>query len=205
MNLEYSKPYIHETTLAILLSGSEDRRYSWVKRALKKGTLVRLKRGVYLLEKKEAGAIDSFEIALQLNGPSYVSFESALAHHGWIPEAVYTITSATPKRSSLVPTPIGTFSFEHTPQFQFYMGVEHIITPTSAFLIAHPWKALADYMYVHRKKWKTLTDVIEDLRLDESALREADKAVLEEIFQYYDSPRVRHFALTILRGLKKWA
>jgi predicted transcriptional regulator of viral defense system len=114
MNPEYPKPYIHETALAILLGGTENRRYSWVKRALKKGTLVRLKRGVYLIEKKDAETVDAFEIALQLNGPSYISFESALAHHGWIPEAVYTITSATPKRSSIVPTPIGTFSFEHT-------------------------------------------------------------------------------------------
>jgi len=199
MNLEYPKPYIRETALAILLGGSKDRRYSWVKRALKKGTLVRLKRGVYLIEKKET--VDAFEIALQLNGPSYISFESALVHHGWIPETVYTITSATTKRNSVVPTPIGTFSFEHTPQLQFYMGVEHIVTPNSTFLIAHPWKALADYMYVHRKNWKTLTDVIEDLRLDESALQSADKAVLEEIAQYYDSPRVRHFARAILRGL----
>ena len=46
MNLEYPKPYIHETALAILLGGGNERRYSWVKRALKKGTLVRLKRGV---------------------------------------------------------------------------------------------------------------------------------------------------------------
>jgi hypothetical protein len=60
-------------------------------------------------------------------------------------------------------------------------------------------------MYVHRKKWKTLTEVIEDLRLDESELQNADKAVLEEISQYYQSPRVRRFARTILRGLKKWA
>ncbi len=204
MDLSYPKPYINDTALAIILGGSEDRRYSWVKRALKKGTLLRLKRGIYLIEKKESKPIDSFEIAQQLSGPSYISFESALAHHGWIPEAVYTITSATSKRDSIIRTPIGLFSYQHTPWDQFFMGVERIVRSDSTFLMAHPWKALADYVYVHHKKWKTLMDVVEDLRLDEAALQRADQAVLEEISQYYDSLRVRRFARNILKDLHRW-
>lgn len=198
----YPKPYINDTALAILLGGSKNRRYSWVKRALNKKTLIRLKRGVYLFGNKKASEIDTFEIALQLYGPSYISFESALSYHGWIPEAVYTTSSATPKRSSDVTTLIGRFSFEHIPKFQFFMGVEHIETYNSAFLMAHPWKALADYLYVRRKNWKTLTDAIEDLRLNESAVQSADKAVLEEISQYYHSPRVRQFARLAVNFLK---
>lgn len=204
MDLVYHKPYINDTALAILLGGSEDRRYSWVKRALKEGTLLRLKRGIYLIGKRESLPIDSFEIAQQLYGPSYISFESALAHHGWIPEAVYIITSASSKRDSIIQTPIGAFSYQHTPWDQFFMGVERVVTPDSTFLMAHPWKALADYMYVHRKKWKALADVVDDLRLDESALQRADKDVLEEISQYYDSPRIRRFARKMLKDLRKW-
>jgi len=205
MDLSYPKPYINDTALAILLGGSEDRRYSWVKRALKEGTLLRLKRGIYLIGKRASLLIDSFEIAQQLYGPSYISFESALAHHSWIPEAVYIITSAISKRGTTVQNSIGVFSYQHTPWDQFFMGVERVVTSDSTFLMAHPWKALADYMYVHRKKWQTLADVIEDLRLDESLLQRADKAVLKEISQYYDSSRVRHFARKILKDLRRWA
>ena len=205
MDLSYPKPYINDTALSVLLGGSADRRYSWVKRALKEGTLVKLKRGIYLIGEREALPIDSFELAQQLYGPSYISFESALAHHGWIPEAVYIITSASSKRSSTIETPIGTFSYEHTPWDQFFMGVERIVTQDSTFLMAHPWKALADYMYVHRKKWKTLTDVVKDMRLDESALQKADIAILEEIAEYYDSLKVRNFARNILKDLHRWA
>jgi hypothetical protein len=204
MDLNYPKPYINDTALSILLGGSEDRRYSWVKRALKEGTLLRLKRGVYLIGERKALPIDSFEIAQQLYGPSYISFESALAHHGWIPEAVYITTSASSKRSATIETQIGTFSYEHTPWDQFFMGVERIVTQDSTFLMAHPWKALADYMYVHRKKWKTLTDVVKDMRLDESALQRVDKAILEEISEYYDSLRVRNFARNILKDIQRW-
>ena len=199
MILGYGKPYIHDTALAILLGGSEDRRYSWVKRALQDGRLTRLRRGLYLIEKHDAPPIDAFEIAQQLYGPSYISFESALSYHGWIPEAVYTTTSACAKRSQSVHTSIGMFSFEHTPQDQFFMAVERKETKDGLYLIAHPWKALADYMYARRKKWKTFAEVIEDLRLDESKIETTDKETLEEIAQYYHSPRVRRFANMILR------
>lgn len=199
MILDYAKPYIHDTALAIMLGGSEDRRYSWVKRALREGMLVRLKKGVYLIEKEDSPPIDAFEIAQQLYGPSYISFESALSYHGWIPEAVYTTTSAAVKRGASVRTPIGMFSYERTPRDQFFMAVERKETQDSLYLIAHPWKALADYMYARRKKWKTLTEVIEDLRLDESRIEAADKAPLEEIASYYHSSRVRRFARMILK------
>ncbi len=198
MDLEYSKPYIHDAALAIMLGGSEDRRYSWVKRALRDGRLTRLRRGIYLIEKKDPNPIDAFEIAQQLYGPSYISFESALSYHGWIPEAVYTTTSASAKRSLSIQTRIGMFSYEHTPKEQFFMAVERIETENSIYLIAHPWKALADYMYSRRKKWKKFRDVVEDLRLDESRIEAADRKTLEEIAQFYHSPRVRHFAQIIL-------
>ncbi len=201
--LNYEKPYIHDSTLAILLGGSDDRRYSWVKRALKKGSLIHLKKGIYLIKEKTY-PVDSYEIAQQLYGPSYISFESALSYHGWIPEAVYTTTSATTKRSTSMRPLLGMFSYERTPEDQFFMAVERIETKESTYLMAHPWKALADYMYVRRKKWKSFAEAIEDLRLDEASIEIADKAPLEEIARYYHSPRVRRFAEIILKE-NKWA
>ncbi len=203
MILECAKPYIHDTALAIMLGGSEDRRYSWVKRALGDGRLTRLRRGLYLIEKNNSSLIDTFEIAQHLYGPSYISFESALSYHGWIPEAVYTTTSASAKKSLSVRTSIGMFSYEHTPGDQFYMAVERKETKDGVCLIAHPWKALADYMYARRKKWKTFAEVIRDLRLDESLVEAANKEMLEEIARYYHSPRVRRFARMILKE-NKW-
>lgn len=195
MNLrDHHKPYIRDTELAILLGGSEDRVHSWVKRAFQKEELVRLKRGVYLIDHLP---IDAFEIAQHLYGPSYISLESALSYHGWIPEAVYTTTSVSTKKSPTITTAIGIFSYEHTPAEQFYMCVER----TGEFLIAHPWKALADYVYVYRKKWKSIVEMMEDLRIERSSIESSDRRVLEEIAQYYDSPRVRRFAKQMLKEL----
>ena len=83
------------------------------------------------------------------------------------------------------------------------MAVERKEVTDSVYLIAHPWKALADYMYVRRKKWKNFSEVIEDLRLDESKIEAVDKQTLVEIARYYHSPRVRRFAQMILKE-NKW-
>ncbi len=193
MNLrDHPKPYIRDTELAILLGGTQDRVHSWIKRAFQKEDLVRLKRGVYLIDHLP---IDKFEIAQHLYGPSYISLESALSYHGWIPEAVYTTTSVSTKKSPTITTSIGIFSYEHTPAEQFFMCVDKI----GEFLIAQPWKGLADYVYVYRKKWKSMKEMMDDLRIERSSIASSDRRVLEEIAQYYDSPRVRRFAKQMLK------
>lgn len=193
MNLrDHPKPYIRDTELAILLGGTQDRVHSWIKRAFQKEDLVRLKRGVYLIDHLP---IDKFEIAQHLYGPSYISLESALSYYGWIPEAVYTTTSVCTKKSPTITTAIGIFSYEHIPAEQFFMCVDKV----GEFLIAQPWKALADYVYVYRKRWKNMQEMMEDLRIERSSIASSDRRVLEEIAQYYDSPRVRRFAKQMLK------
>lgn len=91
-----------EQQLGEELGGSEGRRYALVNRAIKDGSLIRLKRGSYLLGQSfRSEPIHPFAIAQALLPGSYVSFETALAHHGWIPEAVHATASVTPARKSL--------------------------------------------------------------------------------------------------------
>src|SRR3989338_8200638 len=83
-----------------LIRESPDTRYGLVKRAIAKGELIHLRRGLYGFAKKyQRRGTNLFELAQMMYGPSYISFESALSYHGWIPEAVYTVTSAAMKRS----------------------------------------------------------------------------------------------------------
>lgn len=73
-----------ERQLAAAIDGGAARRYALVNRALKNGSLVRLKRGTYFLNKPyRSDAIHPFTVAQALLPGSYVSFETALAHHGW--------------------------------------------------------------------------------------------------------------------------
>jgi len=71
--------------LAALVGGSAARRYALVNRALQDGTVLRLKRGRYVLQDRSR-TLHPFTVAQSLMPGSYVSFETALSHHGWIPE-----------------------------------------------------------------------------------------------------------------------
>lgn len=98
--LEWPSHMIKDVDIATVISDSPPRRYAAVNRALKKGILVRLRRGVYLIGKPFRKIRPSnFQIAHSIYGPSYISFESALFYHQWIPEAVYMTTCATAKRA----------------------------------------------------------------------------------------------------------
>lgn len=197
--LSWKKPYIKDTDLEILLPVTANARYGLVKRALKKGRLTQLKRGLYQIHNPYQQIKPSlFEIAQLIYGPSYISLLSALSYHQWIPEAVYTTTSVTPKRSNYFETPIGDFSFSTCPVSNFYVGVERVerITESnssSVYLMATPWKALADYYYVYKPDWKSSADIEMDLRIDVETLATEEKGILKAISMHYNSPRVRTF------------
>ena len=62
----------------------------------KQGTIIRLKRGMYVLSPQVSKKHISTElIANHLYGPSYVSMESALRFYGLIPERVFNTVSMT--------------------------------------------------------------------------------------------------------------
>lgn len=90
---------LHDAPLAVLLEGSAQRRYNLVNRALKSGEWVRLKRGCYVLHPTVTGTkVHGFVVAQHLQPSSFISFETALAWHGWIPEAVRLMDSVVPGR-----------------------------------------------------------------------------------------------------------
>jgi len=150
--------YFTSQETAILFPDSEDRRYGLVKRAIAGGQIIHIRRGLYCLAPKyQKKKLNLYALAEHLYGPSYVSLESALSWHGWIPEAVYTLTSASLGKSKEFKTPLGAFSYNRVPQKVFYAGVERLTDEAGdAFLMAQPIKALADYVYVHKKDWTGL-------------------------------------------------
>jgi len=110
----YANRILNDRQLARILGGSDDRRYGQVKRALKSGDLIRVKRGYYVLsESHRANPVHPYALAQSLVVGSYISMETALAFHGWIPEAVYTTVSVTPGRKS---QQVG---HEHFGRFEF--------------------------------------------------------------------------------------
>ena len=189
-----------DTELINLFQGSGDQRYGLIKRAIAKGELIHLRRGLYYLaERYRRHPLNLFAVALKIYGPSYVSLESALSFHGWIPEAVQTVTSVSQKRSRRFETPLGAFHYSRVVSHPFLTGVHPVSFEGGGYLMASPWKAIADYVYVTRKNWDGIDPLIHSLRVEEESLQEAKSNELNEIEESYSNKRVQRF----LSGVRK--
>ncbi len=184
-----------------LFPGSENRRYGLVKRAIASGEVIHIRRGLYCLAPKyQRRKINLYSLAQRVYGPSYISLESALSLHGWIPEAVYTLTSVSLNKSKEFKTSLAVFRYNRVPQKVFYADVERLADrQDNAFLMATPLKALADYVYVHKRDWADIEPAVDSLRIEPEDFESVTPEQINELIENYNSRRVKKF----LRGLKK--
>ena len=89
------------------------------------GDLIRIRKGLYVAPSfpGRPPAVSPLALAALIYGPSYVSLESALSHHGLIPERVDEITSVTCKRAKRFQTPLGRFTYRPVSESAFSYGV----------------------------------------------------------------------------------
>ena len=176
---------------------------------LQKGTIIRVKKGLYIFGEGYRRKPYSREILANLiYGPSYVSLDYALQHYGLIPERVEAVTSVSTGRSRRFSTPVGLFTYRMIPLQAYRIGMDRIdIRDGRAFLMATPEKALADKLYDGRgtgiKTQKELTGYLEEsLRIDPAALRELRPTNLDAIDRGYRSHKIRLLRnlVTRLRG-----
>jgi predicted transcriptional regulator of viral defense system len=145
-----------------------------------KGYLTKIIKGYYRLSDTPLDENSLFETANRIYGPSYISVEMALSYYGFIPEAVYGITSVATRPTKTFATPIGTFIYQTIkPGLFFGYRIEPYGTHKH-FALATPEKAVLDYLYLR----PALTG-IEDfasLRVDPETIRQ--KARETDFFAY---------------------
>jgi len=196
----YPRPFVTGAELACLLKGTPDSRYGKVKRMLAAGKLLHVKRGLYCLT-EEVGYFNKphpFELAQFIYGPSLVSLESALSYHGLIPEAVYTTTNVTGKRSKTFMTSLGRFYFQHVPLNNLYAETTRMTENGHTFFIAKPWRAICDYVYCYKKDWHSLDPLVNSLRIEVDNLPDLSNEEVQTLDAYYHQQRMRLF----LTGVK---
>jgi hypothetical protein len=165
---------------------------------LESGRLIRVKKGLYV---KAEGGFSPPVLANMIYGPSYVSQHYALSLYALIPERVHTVTSMTLGRKKLFETPVGRFTYAPLPARYFPVGVRrNELTPTQAFLIASPEKALVDILW----KRTDLNDpqmlreyLINDLRIDLEMPDLFSMGRMREIERAYRLPVVTALAAVI--------
>jgi predicted transcriptional regulator of viral defense system len=173
---------------------------------LRQGILVRVKKGLYVFGDRHRRHPYSKELLANLvYGPSYVSLDYALAHHGLIPERVEALTSVTPNRSRRFATPVGLFIYRRIPLLAYEVGVVRVEADhEQAFLIASPEKALADKIVAMRggpivSAAEMRRFIEEDLRIDTEALRVLSVERIDDYAGRYRSRRLRLLGAVIRR------
>ena len=189
---------------ALWVGGRGARLDALLKRGVGQGEVWRVHRGLYCLsDRYTQGRIDPLELAQRIHGPSYVSLETALSYHGWIPEAVYAVTNAAVGRSRTFHTPVGLFSFTCIPQRLFLAGVRRVAgAGGAAFFLATPLKALADHVYAQRCNWRSADPVVKSMRVEEASLAALTGEQFDEVMSAYRPGRVARFLAGLRKDLK---
>ena len=190
-----STPVFSQADVAVSIGGSDYSRHGLIKRAMASGEILNIRRGLYCLaEPYRKKPISVYSISQHVYGPSYVSLETALSYHGWIPEAVFACTCASYHNAKEFDTPLGVFSYKRVPQKAFFTAVERCVDQnTNVFFMASPVKALADYVYVRRLTWTGIDAAIGSLRIEPEQLTAVDAQALTELADNCSNGRVRRF------------
>ncbi|MFC1524321.1 hypothetical protein ACFL6N_05980 [Thermodesulfobacteriota bacterium] len=178
-----------------------------IKSLLRKGVIVRVKKGLYIFG--EDYRLHSYSRELLANlvyGPSFVSLDYALSSYGLIPERVAQVTSVTSGRPRKFDTPVGAFVYRPVPVDSFHFGMNRVERGEVSFLIASPERALADKVREDRTaKVRSLGDaeryLFSDIRIDREAFRAMNHGEFHQIAKGIGS-RKALFCADLLRKMR---
>ena len=181
-----------------LAEGTEQRRYNLLNRAIKSRELYRLQRGLYMLnERFRDYPCHPFVLAQAIESGSYISFETALAYHGWIPEAVFTTASVVPHRKSkqFEDKNMGLFTFHPLAiqRVHFLELVTRHQTNGQTMLVAKPYRALMDLICLRKLSWEGMDWLLEGLRVDSEALATITDDDIKILSMVYKHKRVKSY------------
>ncbi len=151
------------------------------------GDLVRFKRGLYGFRQ----GVEPLAAAASLHGASYVSFETALAHYGIIPERVPTIMSVVDGRHAVFDTKVGRFEYYTQARPLFALGMSLVFLNNRSCPIANREKALLDTLARQQLQaasldaMQVLAFVRDALRIDETTLAKLSIRKLRRLAPLY--------------------
>ena len=165
---------------------------TYISRFLKYKEIIQLKKGLYIsadfFDKNKGNIAYSFYLANVIRTPSYVSSWSALQFYNLTTEAIYGVSSVTPKVTRNYMTKAGNFTYQSIKEEFFYdFSLKQNTTAGEQsirfdFFIASPAKALFDLLYFKTRQFrgvraKDIKTLIEELRIDidEMDKKESDK------------------------------
>jgi len=163
----------------------------------KKEYIKKIRQGFYVFSDIKTNEETLFLAANTIYRPSYVSLEMALSLHGLIPEAVYSVTSVTSRKTNRFKTNIGNFTYRHIkPELMF--GYELREYEKHSCMVAEIEKALLDYFYLNPRV-KESKD-FEGLRLNVDEFKA--KADMEKFSRYVEAFNNKALSIRVNKFLK---
>ncbi|MBX2899615.1 MAG: hypothetical protein KF775_08190 [Cyclobacteriaceae bacterium] len=191
MNFENQlRPYAHQPIthqLLVSVLSKFKQPNDKIHKLLRDGVIIPIKKGLYIAGPSlNSGKSEPFLLANHILGPSYISLETALAYHGFIPERVYEIASITTKASRTFKTTVGTFTYTRIPLPYYAFGFNRVMLEQNQYaLVATPAKAICDKVIttsglLFRSKKTAYAFLVENMRIDEDKLKEIDTRKMAE-------------------------
>lgn len=157
-----------------------------IRRMTEQGKLFPIIRGLYETDPD----VPPYCLSRIIYGPSYISFDYALAWFGLIPEKVSVITAASfqKRKMKTYSTRFGVFTYRDVPSSVYPIGIRFYSEGDYSYLMASPEKALCDKLYTisprrNRKELKSL--LFEDIRIDPSVFDSLNREELLDIASRY--------------------
>lgn len=189
------RPCFTVREVSLRFPGFNDRQLHYWQR---KGWVRQLRRPYYRIIERPWTLHERQAVANTVYAPSYISLESALSHHGFIPEGVFHITSVT-SRHTLTFEVDGIRHFYRSVQPSWLFGFTILEQGGVAVRMADPEKALLDLLHLN-PQLKNPED-IEGLRLDRTGILEAVRPM---IWQDYLSLSTNNALRTRADAFQNW-
>jgi hypothetical protein len=171
------QPLTHQLLVSLLKSFNQPN--DKIHKLMRDGLILPIKKGLYIAGPRlDSAKTEPFLLANHILGPSYISVETALAHHGYIPERVYEIASMTTKASRTFKTSAGTFTYTRLSLPYYAFGIQRVMLSDDQYaMVASPAKAICDKIIttsglLFRSKKSAHQFLIENMRMDTEKLKE---------------------------------
>jgi len=170
----------------------------------KMGLVLKLKRGLYILNEEDREITPSrLFLANLLYSPSYVSLEYALGFYGLIPEKVEDLTSVTTKKTIIFKNAFGVFRYQHLKDGLFFGFKEIKDENNFPIIIAEPEKAVLDFIYLNMENFKNKEADIFILSYRFQNLESLRRKMLKDFSKRYENAVVSYATEELLNLIKR--
>lgn len=171
-------PYLSKTALSSAFGKNVNTLRNSIAYWKKNNSLIQIKRGFFVfqnfLDKKDNAMYYSRFIATKMIEPSYLSKEFVLQDYGMLTDIVFGYTVITTKKTQSISNQFGIFNYQSIKPELFCGFIAKTYNDT-AWNIATKAKALFDYLYYNKKKFKQISfEELEALRINLNSMEKKD-------------------------------